>query len=204
MMAMFALYLRDPAQGFWLVSCAGHAALSNYLMFVYASPLIGGWLADKKLGYRRSVLLGGLFFMAGYFCWRPFPRGGLRGALVCLVIGNGFFKPNVSAMVGHLYPEGRSAEGTGLQHLLHGDQHSRLLAPINAEIWVDRIGYNWVFAIAGLGMIVSVAILWTFKHHVEGAQQPRRRSRQHRRAAQSPCVRPTRLMPSPMPRASLH
>src|SRR2546423_15406599 len=66
MLAMFTLYLRDTSgQGFgWSVDRAT-GLYANYLMFVYASPLVGGWLADRKLGYRRAVMLGGLFFMAG-------------------------------------------------------------------------------------------------------------------------------------------
>ena len=107
MLAMFTLYLRDTTgQGFaWSVDSAT-ALYANYLMFVYASPLIGGWLADRKLGYRKAVMIGGLFFMAGHLLLsiRSIPIVYL--ALTCLVIGNGFFKPNVSAMVGNLYSEG--------------------------------------------------------------------------------------------------
>src|SRR4051794_33031557 len=67
MLAMFTLYLRDTTgQGFaWSVDSATKL-YANYLMFVYASPLIGGWLADRKLGYRKAVMIGGLFFMAGH------------------------------------------------------------------------------------------------------------------------------------------
>src|ERR671928_256951 len=76
MLAMFTLYLRDTSgQGFgWSVDRAT-ALYANYLMFVYASPLVGGWLADRKLGYRRAVMIGGLFFMAGplFFSFPPLP-----------------------------------------------------------------------------------------------------------------------------------
>jgi len=63
MLAMFTLYLRDttgPGFGWTVDQAAGLYA--NYLMFVYASPLVGGWLADKMLGYRKAVMFGGLFF----------------------------------------------------------------------------------------------------------------------------------------------
>ncbi len=67
MLAMFTLYLRDATgQGFGWTSDQATHLYSNYLMFVYASPLIGGWLADRKLGYRRAVMIGGFFFMAGH------------------------------------------------------------------------------------------------------------------------------------------
>src|SRR5262245_14547694 len=67
MLAMFTLYLQNKDQGFGWTKAQATELYSNYLMFVYASPLLGGWLADWKLGYRNSVLLGGLIFMAGYF-----------------------------------------------------------------------------------------------------------------------------------------
>src|SRR5439155_1668887 len=106
MLAMFVLYLRNDTQGFgWTAESATHL-YANYLMFVYASPLLGGWIADKKFGYRNSVLLGGLIFMTGYFLLAIHSLTAVYAALACLVVGNGFFKPNVSAMVGHLYPEG--------------------------------------------------------------------------------------------------
>src|SRR5262245_16309385 len=67
MLAMFTLYLRDgTGQGFGWTSDHATQLYANYLMFVYASPLVGGWLADRMLGYRRSVMIGGLFFMAGH------------------------------------------------------------------------------------------------------------------------------------------
>ncbi len=167
MLAMFTLYLRNEKQGFGWTQAQATTLYSNYLMFVYASPLIGGWIADKKLGYRNSVLLGGLILMVGYFLLSFHSIEMVYAALVCLVIGNGFFKPNVSAMVGHLYPEGSVLKDRAYNIFYMGINVGALLAPINAEIWVDRIGFNWAFAIAGFSMILSVVILWIFKHHVE-------------------------------------
>ena len=66
MLAMFTLYLQNPSDGFSWSEGDATRLYSTYIMFVYASPLIGGWLADRKLGYRNSVLLGGFIFMAGY------------------------------------------------------------------------------------------------------------------------------------------
>jgi POT family proton-dependent oligopeptide transporter len=172
MLAMFTLYLRDDRQGFgWTAEDATHL-YSNYLMFVYASPLIGGWIADKKLGYRNSVLLGGLIFMVGYFLLSIHSIAAVYAALTCLVVGNGFFKPNVSAMVGHLYPEGSALKERAYNIFYMGINVGALLAPINAEIWAHRIGFNNAFAIAGFGMIVSVAILWLFRSYVDAPHSP--------------------------------
>src|SRR5262249_48828408 len=70
--------------------------------------------------------------------------------------------------VGHLYPEGSSLKDRAYNIFYMGINVGALLAPINAEIWVHKIGFNGAFAIAGFGMILSVAILWNFKRFVEG------------------------------------
>jgi POT family proton-dependent oligopeptide transporter len=172
MLAMFVLYLRHPIDGHpsaglgWTAEDATRL-YANYLMFVYASPLIGGWIADKKLGYRNSVLLGGLVFMVGYFLLSIRSEAAVYAALTCLVIGNGFFKPNVSAMVGHLYPEGSTLKDRAYNIFYMGINIGALLAPINAEFMTRWVGFNQAFVVAGFGMIISVAILWMFKRYVE-------------------------------------
>lgn len=172
MLAMFTLYLKDEKRGFGWSAEDATSLYANYLMFVYASPLLGGWIADKKLGYRNSVLLGGVVFMAGYFLLAVPQIWAVYLALTCLVIGNGFFKPNVSAMVGKLYPEGSHLKDRAYNIFYMGINIGALMAPINAEIWVDKIGFNNAFAIAGGGMIISIAILWFFKQHVDHVPEP--------------------------------
>src|SRR5262245_7644225 len=86
MLAMFTLYLRAPeGQGFAWTAESATNLYANYLMFVYASPLIGGWIADKKLGYRNSILIGGLIFMVGYFLLTIHSVAAIYAALTCLV-----------------------------------------------------------------------------------------------------------------------
>ncbi|CAN5818040.1 peptide MFS transporter [soil metagenome] len=177
MLAMFTLYLRDTTgQGFgWSVDQAT-GLYSNYLMFVYASPLVGGWLADRKLGYRRAVMIGGLFFMAGHLLlsFRSIPL--VYAALACLVIGNGLFKPNVSTMVGNLYPEGSHLKDRAYTIFYMGINVGAFLAPVVAEFVQGRWGYHPAFAVATGGMAISVWILWKFKRHVQNVDQPRSRA----------------------------
>ncbi len=173
MLAMFALYMRDTTgQGFaWSVDDT-QALVSNYLMFVYASPLVGGWIADKKLGYRKSVMIGGLFFMAGHLLLSFRSIGIVYAALACLVIGNGFFKPNVSAMVGNLYPEGSHLKDRAYSIFYMGINVGAFLAPVVMELVQSRFGYHPAFAVAAGGMLFSVLILWRLKRHVEMADTP--------------------------------
>jgi POT family proton-dependent oligopeptide transporter len=129
--AVMTLYLQRG--GFGWTKDQATSLWSNYLMFVYATPLLGGWLADKFLGYRRSVLIGGAFFIAGY---------GLLGlgsittyyiALGLIFAGNGFFKPNISTMVGNLYASGSPLRDAAYNIFYMGINVGALLAPLVAE-----------------------------------------------------------------------
>src|ERR687884_155467 len=172
MLAMFTLYLRDTSgQGFgWSVDRAT-GLYANYLMFVYASPLVGGWLADRKLGYRRAVMIGGLFFMAGHLLlsFRSVPV--VYAALACLVVGNGLFKPNVSTMVGNLYAEGSHLKDRAYNIFYMGINVGAFLAPVVAEFVQGRFGYHPAFAVAAGGMAISVWIQWQFRRHISGVDR---------------------------------
>ena len=170
MLALFTLYLRNPDQGFGWTAAEATTLYSTYLFFVYFSPLVGGFIADWKLGYRRAVMIGGVFFMAGHglLSFRSLPA--VYAALTCLVIGNGFFKPNVSTMVGNLYPEGSHLKDRAYNIFYMGINVGAASAPIVMEIVKAKFGYHPAFAVAAFGMLISVGILWKFKRHVEPAK----------------------------------
>jgi POT family proton-dependent oligopeptide transporter len=169
MLAMFTLYLRDTTgQGFAWTADRATGLYANYLMFVYASPLVGGWIADRGLGYRRSVMIGGLFFMAGHLLLSFRSEPVMYAALACLGVGNGFFKPNVSAMVGNLYPEGSHLKDRAYNIFYMGINVGAFLAPVCAEFVKSRFGFHPAFAVAAFGMLISVFILWRFQRHLLG------------------------------------
>ena len=169
MLALFTLYLRDPTEGFGWTASEATSLYSNYLMFVYASPLIGGLIADKITGYRRAVMIGGFFFMAGHGLLSIPALWAVYAALTCLVIGNGFFKPNVSTMVGNLYPEGSHLKDRAYNIFYMGINVGAFLAPIVMEIVRQKFGFHPAFAVAAFGMVISVSILWYFKSLVLAA-----------------------------------
>ena len=172
MLAMFTLYLRDETgEGFAWSSDSATTLYANYLMFVYASPLIGGWLADRKLGYRKAVMIGGFFFMAGHLLLSFRSMTAVYAALTCLVIGNGLFKPNISAMVGNLYSEGSHLKDRAYNIFYMGINVGAFMAPVVAEFVKASFGFHVAFAVAAGGMAVSVATLWKFKKYVEDADR---------------------------------
>ena len=180
MLALFTLYLRDPVQGFGWTAAEATTLYANYLMFVYASPLIGGFIADRFTGYRKAVMIGGVFFMAGHGLLSIPAMWAVYLALTCLVIGNGFFKPNVSTMVGNLYPEGSALKDRAYNIFYMGINIGACLAPIVMEIVKAYFGFHAAFAVAAFGMLISVGILWYFKNLVE--QPGELAARQHNRA----------------------
>src|SRR6478735_4107765 len=169
MVAMLTLYLQHSQDGFGWTDKTATGIYANYLMFVYASPLIGGWIADRKLGFRRSITLGGLFMMAGHVLL-AFPTvPALYAALTCLVIGNGFFKPNISAMVGNLYPADSPQRDSAYNIFYMGINIGALVAPLTAEAVKQRYGFHPAFVVAGGGMMLSLVVFWTFQKYVASA-----------------------------------
>src|ERR671912_288374 len=173
MLALFTLYLRDPTEGFGWTATEATGLYANYLMFVYLSPLIGGLIADKITGYRKAVMIGGFFFMAGHGLLSIPALWAVYAALTCLVIGNGFFKPNVSTMVGNLYPDGSHLKDRAYNLFYMGINVGAFLAPVVATVVQATFGFHVAFAVAAVGMVISVGILWYFKNLVMAADRKR-------------------------------
>lgn len=136
-------------------------------MFVYLSPLVGGFIADRYTGYRKAVMIGGFFFMAGHATLSIPAIWAVYLALTFLVIGNGFFKPNVSTMVGNLYPEGSPLKDRAYNIFYMGINVGAALAPIVMEIVRHYFGFHAAFAVAAFGMVLSVLVLWKWKEHIK-------------------------------------
>lgn len=168
MLAMLVLYLRDSQQGFGWTEAASIRVYSWYQMCVYASPLIGGWIADRKFGPSRSIMLGAVFFIAGHILMAFPSETILYVALGCLVTGNGFFKPNVSALVGSQYPPGSALRDAAYNIFYMGINIGAFIAPVVAEIVKQRFGFHIAFAVAALGMVFSLLIFWRWKRELAG------------------------------------
>jgi POT family proton-dependent oligopeptide transporter len=167
MLALFTLYLQDAAEGFGWTAAEATTVRANYLLFVFFSPLIGGWLADRKLGYRRAIMIGGFFFIAGHILLAVRSVPVMYSALLCLVVGNGLFKPNVSTIVGNLYPKGSHLRDRAYNIFYMGINLGATLGPITVEFVRQRYGFHPAFAVAAGGMVISVATLIVFRKDIE-------------------------------------
>jgi amino acid/peptide:H+ symporter len=115
MVGILYLYIIDTERGgLGLSNAAAGEIYGTYLAFVYFTPFLGGMIADRYLGFRRSVLIGGAADGRGLLrCWASAACPRSMPGLVLLCIGNGLFKPNISAMVGNLYEPGDPRRDAG-------------------------------------------------------------------------------------------
>jgi POT family proton-dependent oligopeptide transporter len=172
--AMLALYLRDTVQGFGFTNAEATSVSAWYLAAVYASPLFGGLIADLFLGFRKSIIVGACFFIAGHaLLGVPGNITVVYAALACLVIGNGFFKPNVSSMVGNLYPEGSHLKDKAYLIFYMGINIGATLAPIIAGIVQPKWGFHPAFFLGAIGMIISLIVFISGTKHVRHADRVR-------------------------------
>jgi proton-dependent oligopeptide transporter, POT family len=137
--------------------------------FVYFTPLIGGWLADKYLGQRKAITIGGITMMLGQFVlFAMNSQAGLYLGLLLLILGNGFFKPNISTLVGKLYADGDTRRDAAFSIFYMGINLGAFLAPLvigyfsedlfavrNDKGEIISFGYKYGFLISGIGMLLG-------------------------------------------------
>ncbi|HZZ92035.1 MAG TPA: peptide MFS transporter [Usitatibacter sp.] len=149
----------------YLVNALGYErsnALEIYGLYtglVYLSPLAGGWLADRYLGTRKAVLIGGITMALGHFAMAFEPL--LYLALGLLIAGNGFFKPNMATLLGTLYHENDPRRDGGFTIYYMGVNLGAFFSPLVAGTLGERVGWHYGFASAGVGMCFGIAqFLW--------------------------------------------
>jgi proton-dependent oligopeptide transporter, POT family len=140
-----------------------------YGSLVYATPVLGGMIADKFIGFKKSIMLGGILMALGHFCMAFYFKSDVLGfevsainhfffyaALALLIVGNGFFKPNISTMVGRLYPEGDDRRDSGFTIFYMGINAGAFLAPLVCGWLGYEYGWHYGFGAAGIGMIAGL------------------------------------------------
>ena len=125
-----------------------------YTGLVYLTPIIGGYLADRYLGTQKAIFIGGLTMMLGHFLM-AFPDL-LFLAMGLLIIGNGYFKPNISVLLGRLYKDNDVRRDSGFSIFYIGINLGAFLAPLIVGYVGETINWHYGFAIAGLGMLAGL------------------------------------------------
>jgi len=132
----------------------------GYTALVYATGIAGGYVADKILGYQRSILLGAIIMAAGLFVLLIENLNWFLVGLALIVAGNGLFKPNISTMIGKLYAPGDIRRDSGFTIFYMGINLGAMVAPIITASWIGVTwGLKYGFLAAGIGMILSTLFL---------------------------------------------
>lgn len=129
-----------------------------YLGLVWMSPLIGGFLADRYLGQRKSIVIGGTIMALGHFCMAIPDLPFFYSALLLIIIGNGFFKPNISVVVGKLYGENDPRRDSGFTIFYMGINVGAFIAPFVCGYLGQKIGWHYGFGAAGVGMVCGLIL----------------------------------------------
>ncbi|MDQ2768114.1 MAG: peptide MFS transporter [Gemmatimonadota bacterium] len=160
MRALLILYLTQALR--WNTARAANL-YGTYTMLVFLTPLIGGYLADRFIGTRRSLVIGGLFIATGHFCLAVSSMTMFYTGLVLIIIGTGFFKPNVSTMVGQIYADGDSRRDAGFTIFYIGINTGAFLGGLVCGYLGDQTrfgdrGWHWGFGAAGVGMLLGLIV----------------------------------------------
>lgn len=178
MIGIFFLYMTDNTTGgLGWDNAEASDVFGTFIALAYLTPFMGGLLADLKLGYRFSVTLGGILMGIGY-CMLAIPeKWAFYTALGIMVVGNGFFKPNISTLLGNLFndPRYKDKKDTGYNIFYMGINLGAFLCNFIAAIMRNKIGWHGAFITAGIGMFIGVITFWMgMKHykHVDVRKEP--------------------------------
>jgi len=160
MVGIFLLYLIGPAihGGKAFDTATATDIVGSYLALVYLTPFIGGLLADRFLGYRRSIIIGGILMALGYF-GLAFPGDmAMYISLALIIIGNGFFKPNISTLLGNIYnaEDLRPKKDVAYNIFYMGINIGAFFCNFVAAVLRHKYGWGYAFAAAGVGMVIGL------------------------------------------------
>ncbi len=166
MLSILALYMNESL-GF-NTAVVGQI-YGAYIALVYFSPLFGGLLADRVLGFGRAILIGAVFMGTGHFLLAFPPLPTFFAGLCCLIIGNGLFKPNISTLLGNLYRSMPEKRDEAYNIFYMGINLGAFFSPIVAAYLRNTYGWHYAFGAAGIGMIISLTLFTSLRRYtVEG------------------------------------
>ena len=151
----------------------------SYLALVYAGAVFGGYVADRIIGYQRSILIGAAFMAAGLFAITIPDANIFKLGLATIIVGNGLFKPNISTMVGKLYALNDTRRDSGFTIFYMGINAGAFLSPILTQILAQKFAlttnvpaYKVVFFVSGIGMLISLVWFAIGRRTLKGIGAP--------------------------------
>ena len=174
MRAILTLYLAapiimgDPQSGFGWTNAETLSFYGTYTMFVYLMSIPGGWIADKFIGQKKAVMLGGLLLCFGHGILAVDAEWAFFTGLILIVVGVGFLKPNISTMVGGLYKKGDNKRDTGFYIFYMGINIGAFLGALTVGAVAAKYGWHYGFGLAGIGMAIGQVVYMYGLKYLEG------------------------------------
>ena len=171
MIGIFLLYLKNVEHGFAMTNSEASDLYGTFIALVYLTPFVGGLLADRYFGYKRSIIVGGLMMGVGYCLMGVHSLPVLYLSMALVIIGNGFFKPNISTLLGNLYstPEFEKRKDEGYNIFYMGINVGAFICNFFSAAIIIVWGWKYAFLAAGIGMFIGVIIFMVgTKHYASG------------------------------------
>ncbi len=167
MIGIFTLYLKDVKEGFAMTEAESADLYGTFIALVFLTPFLGGLLADRFFGYRKSIIAGGLLMGIGYCLMGIHDKTVLYIAMTLVIFGNGFFKPNISTLLGNVYstPEHKSMKDDGFNIFYMGINIGAFICNFFGAALQIMLGWTWAFMAAGIGMFVGILIFLAGTKH---------------------------------------
>ena len=168
MIGIFTLYLKDVEAGFAMTEKEASDLYGTFIALVFLTPFIGGLVADRYLGYKNSIVIGGILMGIGYFMMGIHNITSLYIAMTFVIVGNGFFKPNISTLLGNFYSEDQYKEkkDEGYNIFYMGINVGAFICNFFGAALQIMLGWQYAFMAAGVGMFVGVIVfLMGTKHY---------------------------------------
>lgn len=162
MIGIFQLYLTDPLSTGGMAMDRKDAAdiYGTFIALVFLTPFLGGLLADRVLGYARAIFIGGTLMGLGYIGLSLPGMTAFYASLALIIIGNGFFKPNISTLLGNLYndPQYKARKDSGYNIFYMGINVGATVCNLFAAYMRNKYGWGEAFATAGVGMFIGLIV----------------------------------------------
>ena len=171
MIGIFLLYLKNVEHGFAMTNADASDLYGTFIALVFLTPFIGGLLADRYFGYRKSIIAGGIMMGMGYCLMAVHSLPVLYVSMTLVILGNGFFKPNISTLLGNLYstPEFEKRKDEGYNIFYMGINVGAFICNFFSAAIIIIWGWNYAFVAAGIGMFIGVLIFMAgTKHYASG------------------------------------
>ena len=170
MIGIFTLYLKDVESGFAMTEKEASDLYGTFIALVFLTPFVGGLLADRYLGYKNSIVVGGLLMGAGYLLMGVHNITMLYLAMTLVIVGNGFFKPNISTLLGNLYSTDNYKEkkDEGYNIFYMGINVGAFICNFFGAALQILLGWKFAFMAAGVGMFIGVIVFLLGTKHYAG------------------------------------